>query len=452
MRIESEASRFVDIIKAFRSRRYAATFIIMIIASLVVATAIPQRNRMSAAEAFRLRSHHPEFSEFIRSTGLDHLYTTWWFLSIVGLFSLNIGLNLAERIGISARQFSDRRTYEAAELKFFPLGANFSAPASADDFRESVEAAVSSAGYGIEKGDAGFVGNKGRIGYFWVPLFHGSIFLILIGVLISGLFKFSGDFEISEGQTFSGAPAEFINRWYGASGYRPAIDFSLRLKKYESEMWDETHPKLYRSTIEVSDKRGKGFTSVMEENRPLAYRGFTFYQTKYHGFSAFFVFRRAGENAEAGGYVNFPYRKNYTHGVLDQEFQVPGSGISARIELDTRRAGQMHLKLENGSGELYNGYLKEGQSIATGAGSLRLGGIQKWTGILVSRDPGVPAVYAGFLLLAVSAMGIAFVTPRRIWVAFESDGSAVLGARAARNRTDFEGEFKAVAERIRAIT
>lgn len=439
----------MKIIDTLRSRRYAVTFIILIIASFVLATVIPQRTRMSEAEWFRLRSNYPEFIEIISFTGLDHVYTSWWFLAIVVLFSINISLNLSDRIRTSWRQFQDIRPLGPSEIKTLPLNAVISLSGDKDQFFKEAESRLKDFRYRIKRHNQGLTAQKARIGYFWIPLFHGSILIVLCGVLISGLFRFSSTLELSEGQEFHGREEEFINRWYGILKYRPEMNFSIRLNRFNVEYWDKGHPKLYQSLIEVNDREKKGFTKAVEMNEPLRYRGYSFYQTRYWGYSALFGLLRNNAQ-ELTGYVNLPYKERYDNVVLKQDFLIPETGL--RVFLDYEPAVKiLTIEIKDGLKTVVNGILKEGDYIKLNDHTLRLHRIVKWTGLYISYDPGVIVVYTGFALMVLSSLGMVFLYPKRLWLSFE-DNTLLIGGDAGRRREEFREEFVKIVEALKMMT
>ena len=439
----------VKVIKTLRSRRYAVVFIILIIISLVLATAIPQRSRMTEAEWFRLRTKHPHLVRIIKTTGLDHVYTSWWFLAIAGLFSINIGLNLTERIKVSWRQFNDERDLSASRIEALPLNTRISLSVARDFLSGQIEGILKQSGYRVKGYGKGLFAIKGRIGYWWVPLFHGGILLVLIGVLISGLFRFSGTLEISEGQVFHGREGEYINRWYGLTGYRPEMDFSVKLMGFNAEYWNGRHPKLYQSIVEIKTKDGRIFTKTIEINTPFRYSGYSLYQTKYWGYSAVFGLKRGDSGSEETGYVNLPYKTDYRDKTLRQDFVIPGAGFHAFLEYKPS-GNKVYVEIKDGVKPIYRGALNKGSKINLKGYTLSFQDMVKWTGLYISCDPGVWVVYTGFTVLVISSLGMVFIYPRRLWVWINGD-FIMVGAEAGRRKEEFRGEYGRIVEKIKGV-
>jgi cytochrome c biogenesis protein len=66
----------------------------------------------------------------------------------------------------------------------------------------------------------------------------------------------------------------------------------------------------------------------------------------------------------------------------------------------------------------------------------------------VQYDPGARVVYAGFIILCLTLVGVFFFSHQRLWIVVE-DGSVYLGGDANRNRLGFEDRAKQVAALIR---
>ncbi len=438
----------MGIIRQLRSRRFAVTFIVLISISLVLATVIPQTSSLSEAELFLLRSDHPELTEFIKITGLDHVYTTWWFLGIVLLFSLNIALSLSDRIRITIKQLQDDSPLKPEQIERLHFNHILTLPDGVDvGIKRDVSNVISGLSYRIKEYPDGLSASKGRFGLWSVSIFHGSMLIILMGILISSLTKFSGNIEISEGQMFNGEKEEFIKKGYGVLRLEPDINFSLLLKKFNAEYWDAEHPKLYRSVIDVVENGSTVLSKNVEMNEPLRYKGFSFYQLKYHGYSASLSKRDKSTENEIQGYVNFPYQERYA-GIISKEFTIPQTNFRARLRFDVAYPDIMAVTVLSGNTPIWDGVVPKGGGVNLGKSNLIFNGIVKWTGIYVSRDYGVPVVYSGFVLLIIAVFSITFIVPKKLWIVYDNN-RIIIGAKIIRDREAFKEEFEGIINKIK---
>ncbi len=403
---------------------------------------------MSDAELFRLRINRPGLSGFISFTGLDHMYTTWWFLGIVFLFSLNIALNLYERVKMTVRQVRNGNPPSPERIKGLPFQSAISLPQGGDEnIRKNGNRILSEAGYRVEEYPDGFIASKGRPGIWNASLFHVSLLVVLLGVLVSGLTKFGGNLELSEGQVFGGKTEELINRWYGILKIEPDMNFSVVLKKFNVEYWDAEYPKLFRSVVDVIEGGKIVLSKNIEMNEPLRYKGYSFYQLKYYGYSASLSIKDKNTGNEVRGYVNFPYRERYS-GVVSQNFMIPHTDFRAVLRFDIAYPGIIVISVLSGNTPVWEGVVPQGGSIDLGSVQIVFQGIVKWTGLFASRDRGVPVVYAGFALLILSVFGIVFVVPKTFY-AFYDEKRILVGAKTSRDKEVFREEFEEIVGRIR---
>ncbi|HEX8949570.1 MAG TPA: cytochrome c biogenesis protein ResB [Dissulfurispiraceae bacterium] len=440
----------MDILRKLRTRRFAVAFMILMAASLILATAIPQRTAMNGVELYRFHADHPGLSSFISAAGLDHVYTTWWFLGAVFLFALNISLNLSEQVKSALRKSRHEAFPGLERIEKLPLARTLPVPGNADaDIERRVKDALEGKGYRTEGHSNGFIASKGVWSAWSIPVFHLGMLIILAGILISGLTKFNGSSELSEGQTFSGKGGEFIEKVFGALKLEPALDFQLRLKKYRTENWDNGRPKLYRSTMEVVEHGKPVFSKDVEMNEPLRYKGYAFYQSKYHGYSASLALRDKDTGAEVSGYVNFPYMEHPAE-IIAKDFNIPQTQYRATVRFDAAYPDIIVMKVLDNSAPVWEGIVPKEGSINLGNKQLVFHGMVQWTGIYAARDWGVPVVYTGFAVLVLSIFGIVFVVPKTFYVCY--DGHRMLvGAKALRGRELFREEFDDVVGKIERI-
>ncbi len=100
---------------------------------------------------------------------------------------------------------------------------------------------------------------------------HVSILLIILGGIFSFIFGFSGDMFIVEG----GVSDVVISR-----DIRYLLDFELGLKKFTLSRYEDGTPKEYRSDLVFIDDSGET-DAVITVNHPAEFRGIRFYQSTF---------------------------------------------------------------------------------------------------------------------------------------------------------------------------
>jgi cytochrome c biogenesis protein len=75
----------------------------------------------------------------------------------------------------------------------------------------------------------------------------------------------------------------------------------------------------------------------------------------------------------------------------------------------------------------------------------------RYTGLQVTKDPGVWIVYAGFIMLCVGPPIAFFGSHRKLWVRIQDrkgQTAVLVGGSSNRNRLAFEREFNSIVEAI----
>jgi cytochrome c biogenesis protein len=212
-------------------------------------------------------------------------------------------------------------------------------------------------------------------------------------------------------------------------------------------------PKDYKSWLSVLENGKTILQKTIEVNDPLIYKGIYFYQSSYGqrgGKAAFLsvygprrnlLANRAklakGDALELEGGARLR--------LLDLTADYRGTGPAVLIALEKEGAPRSEPVVVQESG---------GAPIAVSDFLMRLDGVESamYTGLQVAKDPGVPIIWAGCILITVGLLVAFFVSHRRVWARVTPGvrGSEILIAgNASRNRMAFEkwfGEFAQHAE------
>jgi cytochrome c-type biogenesis protein CcsB len=142
-----------------------------------------------------------------------------------------------------------------------------------------------------------------RIGFV---LTHGSMVLILLGSLVTYLFKVEGQLALWEGQESN----VFVDAGTPGEVDRHTLPFSVRLDAFEIDYHPGTRrPAMFRSRVQVNDpSSSESRPAVIEMNRELSYGGYKLFQTSYQqtenrDMSVLTVARDPGQTLVFIGYV-----------------------------------------------------------------------------------------------------------------------------------------------------
>jgi cytochrome c biogenesis protein len=221
---------------------------------------------------------------------------------------------------------------------------------------------------------------------------HVSILMIIVGGLLSSLFGFSGEMNIIEG----GRTREvFLDRTHLVQ-----LDFSVRLNRFTFDRYPDGTPKEYRSDITIIQGENQTDASVTV-NHPVKYRGVRFYQTSFGkemDYATIEVLDSMGNSLYVGeAYWSIPV-------------QVPGRDLTFTIVqsapefMDFGPAVQLSVKDTSGQYKLWTLVRYPEFDRARGGDYvfvLKDYHLVPYSSFTVVREPGLPLVFTGFILICV---------------------------------------------------
>ena len=261
--------------KFFCSVQLTVFLLLSLALTSVIGTVIPQNESpdayLHAYGAFRY--------QLLSALGVFDMYHSWWFQGLLMLLTVNIVVCSIDRLSrnwklifnrhpsvrperfssrVDARTFTDKRRAEDLVAVYEPLMAR--------QFRHPQ----------VIRSDDGAViyGEKGRLSRLGVYIVHLSVILLLIGGLVGSFFGFEGYVNIAEGETTD--TIRIRN-----TGQLHRLDFQIRCDDFNMELYDSGAPKEYRSSLSIID----GGETVRQKdiivNDPLRYRGINIFQSSY---------------------------------------------------------------------------------------------------------------------------------------------------------------------------
>jgi len=244
-----------------------------------------------------------------------------------------------------------------------------------------------------------------------------------------------------------------------AEDFSKRLDFSVRCDSFELEFYDDGRPKEYASELTVFED-GKEVVSKqrIEVNSPLIHRGIYFYQSSYGEVGAGdLTVTVAGPDRQI-----LVSQKKVPQG---QMLQLPsGDALVARdIQRGQGRgmptAVVFALLRDNRlitGGNVYQAMPMRNSWFPVGPYLVRLDNVDwiYYTGLQVARDPGVPIVWAGCILITFGLIVSFFISHRRVWAKVWKEGESVhvkLVGNASRNRVAFERWFEETTEEVQQL-
>lgn len=284
----------------------------------------------------------------------------------------------------------------------------------------------------------------------WAPFAsiagHLSVVVILAGAMVGSAFGFrDGEFMIAEGTT-------------AAVPTVPGLE--VRLDAFRDTYYAQTGaPSDYASDLVLLQDGQEIGRQTIRVNDPLRHEGITFYQSFYGPAVVVGIEDANGASIEQEG-VPLAWRSTEGNRAVGR-FSIPDAGLVAWV-IGTGGAGdtliqpgQVRLELyrDSGVGEaVASQTITQGTPTAVAGLTFTFERESKFTGLSVSRDPGVILVWIGCFLLTAGFV-VVFVFPhRRLWVRIvpRKGGSTVYLATVGRRDTVGAGaEFSDLVDDVR---
>jgi len=430
----------------FSSVRLAIFLLIILAVTSIVGTIIPQGESLQ----YYLDNYGPGMFKAIKLLKLGDTYHSWWYLTLLGMFSLNLIICTLNRLPFTLKLF--RRDYidvTADYLRRVTFRREWNLKTDSDLSQSIVQKFREMAGSVREKkiddGGTVYMAESGKWSYWGLYGLHVSILIIFAGAVYGSLTGFKGRIMLLEGETTDYAVAA------SDPSQKIPLGFSIRCDRFFVDFYDTGAPKEFRSDLTIIDNGKEAAKKSILVNDPLTYRGITFYQSSYQSIPEVSVKVSSAAGVArtmvipAFQRVNWP-EAGITMGLM--KFLPNVHGVpAARIWIGdaTGRADALWL-------------FKGGVKDITAAGKpyrveLLTATERYMTGLQVKKDPGVWIVWLGCTGLIAGFAIVFWVGHRRNWLYVSQDGRTVLlGGQSNKNKLHFEKDFNILAEAIDKMT
>lgn len=396
----------------------------------------------------------------------DDMYNSVWFLLLLGAFSLNLTVCSIERLpGVVRLVRKDNLETPPEQLlkmkmqRAVPVGGAVAAAA------EKAACYLSGKGWTTarcdkEGGQMLLFAQKGGWTRYGVYVVHISILIILLGAVIGSptvakkilrneQFAFKGGVLLPETRATSR-----IFSYDDESEIQ--LGFTVRCDFFDIHFYDNGMPKDYLSGLTVLENDKEVLTTTIEVNKPLIYKGVTFYQSSYNELHRPVIHLT---NAATGKKMAFPVDPQQYDKTHSWQEEGGGQGM-LRIQAaesvpspdgkGTTTKMQIWLMDALGPPSMFSMYYNQPVIVERPGAKYELRvGPHYATGLQVAKDPGVWWVYGGSALMLLGLYAAFFMSHRKIWVCVrekEGGAEAVFIGHANKNSLGFENTFNALAE------
>lgn len=363
--------------------------------------------------------------KLILTLGLDQVYRTWWFLTLLILFGASLTACTFTR-QFPALSAAQRWQYYRQPRQFEKL--TLSTELSQGDL-PTLSEALKQLGYRIFQQDNSLYARKGLVGRIGPIIVHASMLLILLGAVWGAMTGFFAQELVTSGETFQVRNIFQAGPW--AAAQLPQ-DWAVRVNRFWIDYTPAGDIDQFYSDLSVLDRSGTEVDrQTISVNHPLRHQGVTLYQADW-GIGAVRV------TLNNSPVLQLPMKSIDNQGARFWGTWVPTQpDLSAGVTLLAQDL-QGSVLLYDEAGKLI-ATLRQGMATEVNGVTLALVEVMGSTGLQIKADPGVPLVYAGFGLLMVGVI-MSYVSHSQVW-ALTDQGKLYLGGRTNRAQVTFEREM-----------
>lgn len=405
-------------------------------------------------------------------------YHSVWYSLLLILIGINLTVCSINRFGMAWR-----RTYapsiEVNPTQLKKAATSFSAKAAGtpEELAEKAAAVLRKCAYVVTKGtkDGAVMlhASKGRFSIWGPYLTHLSLLVIFLGAIYGGLVGYEGYITIHEGertnqyQLTKTDKLANLNFDLGLDSFNMPYETKIEIDPRTKQEFITHALTSYQSNVKVYEGSDKPvFEKSIEMNRPLSYKGISFFQTSYgidsvelkitapNGESAetsFPIITEQGQRFdfarnETGLAILKPEMGGSTLWILGTDFIpdyipengehqfISGAPVNPAISLRVTQP-ESDPSMAHGSWELSE-LLQIGQDFKYKGFTITFTGVRKNTVLSVSRNPGLPIIYFGFGLLLLGVFTAFYLSHKVLRVHIAPAGKQAIVVAGVISRAD----------------
>ncbi|GAB3630081.1 cytochrome C biogenesis protein ResB [Pandoraea terrae] len=377
MQVKGTQRWFRDSVELFSSMRFAISLLTVLAIASIVGTVLKQGDPYPNY----VNQFGPFWADIFRALGLFAVYSSWWFLTILGFLMISTSLCVIRN---APKMIADIRSWRdhvrEGSLRAFGHKAEYKGPSPRAEMLARLTQYVGRRGYRLvvrERDGATLIAAKAgavnKIGYIFA---HSAIVIICLGGLVDSdlLIRFQMHLfgksplqgnaviaQIPEDHRLSSGNPAFRGYSFIPEGSKSStailnfqdgslvqdLPFSIELKKFHVDYYSTGMPKLFASDIVVTDPdNGKTMNATVKVNEPFIYKGVAIYQSSFEDGGS--KLKLTGYPMTGSGSAPFDF-SGEVGGKTALKAGAPGKG-DYTIEFSDFRAINVE-NISNGSGE-----------------------------------------------------------------------------------------------------
>lgn len=399
------------------------------------------------------------------------VYRSAWYIALLSAVSLNILICTINRFGVAWRRtFPPVVATTPEQISRMQVTKQFAVPLQPAEATSRIVTALKHLSYKVTQDQTeqtiSIYAAKGRLRIWGPYLTHISVLVIIIGAIAGMKLGHGGTVIIPEG--------EVASFFYDDQHEKP-LGFDVKLNEFRVVLDASGNPSAYKSDVEVLEKGKTVLRKVIDVNHPLTYKGVSLIQASYGpmvklsfrtsmGDTTHVIYEVTARETEQGTLYDLADRMS------PRTIIIGGKRLAVFMHDFDPNFGDLPMHpaepVPDPAGYVYvNERYEEGGDIknwkAVGWVSserpAKYDGIQvsmnriEYTKLDVSKNPALPALYAGFLML-LAGLYVSFYIRHRIIRAAVTSGEggsiAFVGATAGAEAPGFEREFLQISKHL----
>ena len=400
-------------------------FILLLISFCSIAGTIIEQDQSIEIYKINYPLTNPVFGflswDYIIKLGLDHIYKTWWFLSLIFLFGLSLilcsFLQQFPSLKVARRCQFFRTTKQFYKLKISTILNNFSFNKIISRIKEKQ--------YSIFQQKNILYCYKGLIGRIAPIVVHFSMILILLGTIFGSLFGFKAQEVVPKTENFH------IQNILNNGPLTVIPKTSARINDFWITYTKKKTISQFYSDISILNLNGNETDrKTIYVNYPLIYKGIYYYQTDWNLLGL--RFQNLKNQVIEYPLINILNNQDKAWLTWVSNDQTLENG---NIVIIDNLEGYCSIYNEKGQ-FISNIELNEKSNFNQ---SITLLEIISSTGLQIKTDPGIPMIYSGFFFLMLSTL-VSYITYSQIWI-IQKNQKIFIGGNTNRAIFEFELEF-----------
>jgi cytochrome c biogenesis protein len=357
-------------------------------------------------------------SNLILNLGLDHIYTTWWFLLLLAILSVSlIGCTIRRQFPL----FKNSKEYffkkEKNSFKILPFSIKIK---NIYYLKENIISKIQNLNFYIYQKKNITYGYKGLIGRLSPILVHFSLILILLGSTLGAFENFKAQEILPKGEIFH------IQNPLKVGILTKIPSINTRINDFWVEYENNRIHQFY-SNLSILDNFGNEIKQqTISVNNPLRYKHIDFYQSDWN------LIGIRVKNITENKIFEFPLfplnnkTKSWITWVNDnQEIKTLIFDQLQNIVFVYDEKGNF-LQINNIGDFISKNFI--------------LVDILSSTGLLIKYDPSISIIYLGFALLMITTC-LSYLPYTQIWI-FNEKINCWIGSSTNRGKIQLEIEFE----------